>query len=162
MDNKNITINDTVPWFLWVIFVFCSGSIVSVPVCWFYSNPWMQHKDGGHMSRKWNSVWQPTDLMLREEVVVADEDLTVGGRDWMSDGTLLTLYTKTNFSWKAVRRSTVGRCLVKCFRLMVKSPLLIIFLSMLIFTSVRAAALMTTSVTQSCYTYESDEKPALC
>lgn len=53
----------------------------------------MQHKDGGHMSRKWNSVWQPTDLMLRGEVVVADEDLTVGGRDWMSDGTLLTLYT---------------------------------------------------------------------
>lgn len=31
--------------------------------------------------------------MLREEVLVADEDLTVGGRDWMSDWTLLMLYS---------------------------------------------------------------------
>ena len=53
----------------------------------------MQHKDGGRINRKWNGLWQPTDLMLREEVPVADEDLTVGGRDWMFDRTLLTLYS---------------------------------------------------------------------
>lgn len=42
-----------------------------------------------------------------------------------------------------------------------KSPLLISFQSMVIFSSVRAVAQMTTSVTQSSYTYESDEKPVL-
>lgn len=33
MDDKNLTINTNVPWFLVVIFIFCFGSIVSVPVC---------------------------------------------------------------------------------------------------------------------------------